>query len=472
MCLISQAKKKSLINPKHLEAGQERNKDGWGIMYPDGKRVCVARGMGDAKEFNAALALVPDNTPVAVHFRMATAGPTDLANCHPFKVLSFEEHGQDLFLMHNGPKIMPGFNGDKKRSDTLQFVEELLVPLLKGNPRLIRSKALHKMIAAAVNRDRLVFLEGCGKWHCINENEGKWEKGAWYSNTYSLWHEPVVSAYSPKGDFYGVDSATHDHTKAQVWKRNNTYGPPSPEDIQNGYWDMNAAKWIKATRAWNPVDAGFVDRGDGVYVKAPAPTLKVIASTGTAIIGNLPHVQRLLADGTADRAADHALQRELYGTSAKRVVRASRDATVASSRLLAECPEDGKACILGCKLGGICRVSEASPDNDTEQRMIAEINPCPGTGRPCAKACPDGVCDHVFPEATIAGTLSKLEQEAAAIVERKAQERKSAWEQRNLIMMQDNDIFQLVTEDPEGATDFIVDVLFGRTGKAYAGGHG
>jgi hypothetical protein len=185
MCLIAVAKKRSLIPLENLKQAHTRNKDGWGIMYAMEDRVISYRGLGDHKEFLNVWESLPD-VPIAAHFRFRTKGPTDIENCHPFKVLDAERDGQDVYVMHNGPQVARDCHGDKRRSDTLEFVQDLVAPMLRGKPRFIRTAAFRRIMENMIDSEKLVFLEGCGKWHFANYGEGEVIDSVWYSNTYSI----------------------------------------------------------------------------------------------------------------------------------------------------------------------------------------------------------------------------------------------------------------------------------------------
>lgn len=224
MCLIAKMDKRADLPEYVAKHAQERNADGWGFMFAHDGRVIAQRGMGDYAEFRAAYdATVPDDVKVAVHWRMATRGAKTVANCHPFKVLDRDAHGQDVFLMHNGPQIARKCNGDAKRSDTREFAEDWLRPMLLSRPRFLRSPTFRKWLEE-VTSERVLILEGCGKWHTFNAD--KWNKrdGVAYSNTYSLPPDPNA----PKTDYYssGTDWWNNDgwvQTESGAWRRKTPY---------------------------------------------------------------------------------------------------------------------------------------------------------------------------------------------------------------------------------------------------------
>src|SRR4029077_325115 len=103
MCLIAYAPKdKSQLPRAHLVNAYNRNDDAWGIMRPgaDGK-LFIKKDITGFQAFESHWKEVPNKTPVCVHFRFATAGSNGVEMAHPFLILTMEEHGIDLGLMHN-----------------------------------------------------------------------------------------------------------------------------------------------------------------------------------------------------------------------------------------------------------------------------------------------------------------------------------------------------------------------------------
>lgn len=241
MCLICYADNKAALPRENVSFAMKRNSDGWGFMYADPVtgRVVSQKGMGGENVFYDALASVPDNVPVAVHFRMATRGEKDASNAHPFKVLDRERDGQDVWLMHNGPQITRGCKGDKERSDTREFVECILRPMLQSRPRFLRTPTFRRVMEE-MTTERVLILEGCGKVHVFNSDAWHKKDGVLYSNTYSLpqpekpaWDQPWNRGYY--GGMYYGDSA-HDafllddgweQLKSGAWVRKGSGSIPS-----------------------------------------------------------------------------------------------------------------------------------------------------------------------------------------------------------------------------------------------------
>jgi hypothetical protein len=99
----------------------------------------------------------------------------------------------DLWLMHNGVLDHSAFPGSKKASDTMQYVAQLRA-MLQGNPKLIRNAAFRAFLERDLgNPNKIVLLEGSGRWHYLNRQQGEEIGGVWYSNRYSI--EKVYSGF-------------------------------------------------------------------------------------------------------------------------------------------------------------------------------------------------------------------------------------------------------------------------------------
>jgi hypothetical protein len=270
MCLIAVARKRSDIPAKNLKNAHTRNKDGWGIMYAHEGRVVSFRGTGDHKEFLEVWDGLPD-VPIAVHFRYRTKGPKDLENCHPFKVLDFERDGQDIFLMHNGPQVARDCEGDDKRSDTLEFTQDLVAPLLRGKPRFVRTMAFRRIMQNMIETEKLVFLEGCGKWHFANYDEGEVIEGVWYSNTYSIEEQKWWKGASKKSTETQSSPYVSDGLKSH-WSDNNIWDNGKDYAAHWGRYHSDSNRWLYpeelanlANPPFDPAACGFTRKESGVW---------------------------------------------------------------------------------------------------------------------------------------------------------------------------------------------------------------
>lgn len=174
MCVIINHTKNNSLDDEFLLRIYEKNKDGLGVMYSqDGKihvKKIIPKGPGEVLEFYKEHADIKD---CVIHFRRRTVGEISLANTHPFYV----ENG--LYYAHNGD--MP-FE-DPIRSDSKIFAEDFLRPILKNDSSLIFDNNWSNLLGNLVGvNNKLIFMNKEGKVAIINEKEGHYLHGAWFSS--------------------------------------------------------------------------------------------------------------------------------------------------------------------------------------------------------------------------------------------------------------------------------------------------
>ncbi len=175
MCVIVYKPKGQTVSATTLSDCHSANPDGIGIMYWNKGRVIAHKGL----QFDELLGELDEATDeVVVHFRIATSGDVDTANCHPFAIthdtdlLGAEEYEARAAVVHNG--IMPQWT--QKGSpwcDTALFVSHYLAHI----PRRKRGKALTK--AAQKTGSKFAMMSGNGV-----DMYGNWKEqdGVWFSN--------------------------------------------------------------------------------------------------------------------------------------------------------------------------------------------------------------------------------------------------------------------------------------------------
>lgn len=205
MCLIIRRPRDVEIPIKLLINAFSNNSDGFGYMFAENGRVQVRKFLPkNPQSIIKAYDQIKDHD-VGIHFRMATHGTTNQANCHPFQVLSVDKHGRDLWLMHNGIlSSVPQPN--LKKSDTWHFVTNWLRPVLEENPELIDDAAYQQMLAKFIGTgNKLLLLDGNGKFITINEAAGTLvDNRMWLSNLYSLDAPTSYRSYA-YGGWYGSE---------------------------------------------------------------------------------------------------------------------------------------------------------------------------------------------------------------------------------------------------------------------------
>jgi predicted glutamine amidotransferase len=187
MCQIMYMPKGSYINKRHVYTSQKNNPHGIGMMWVEGGRVKVYRGKKSYTEIIDELRK-HSRHDLILHMRYATRGSHSNINCHPFKILDYNQDGIDLYMMHNW--TLPIGLGKTLHSDSYHLAQELRRYILKHgieslyNPR--NADLLGRVIGV---NNRVIFLDSNNKVTYINKESGltlgKSVK-RWYANRYSL----------------------------------------------------------------------------------------------------------------------------------------------------------------------------------------------------------------------------------------------------------------------------------------------
>lgn len=190
MCILTMLPAGVLPNAVHLYAGAEANPDGHGYAIVAGERIIIGKGMDADKmitEFEAVRKLYPDG-PALFHSRIATAGVVNEYNVHPFYV------GGDTrtVIAHNGimPRaVQPGKSNPA--SDTRITAEKFLPQF--GSLRYRGNRKRFERWMTTANKVVLLTVDKRYKENAyiLNEDQGVWDEGIWYSNTtYLPWVMP------------------------------------------------------------------------------------------------------------------------------------------------------------------------------------------------------------------------------------------------------------------------------------------
>lgn len=187
MCVIVYKPRGISLDADTLQDCYTSNPDGLGYMYqPNGNgRVRICKGMEFGHLVDEVTALEGD---VVLHFRLATHGEVNEANCHPFAIthdhdlLGTEECEVRAAIAHNGIMHKWAMQGSEW-SDTARFVSNYLAHV----PRRKRHKAIKKEAKRSNGRFAVMSERGVNLY-------GNWiEKDkVWYSNdnweyTYPAW---------------------------------------------------------------------------------------------------------------------------------------------------------------------------------------------------------------------------------------------------------------------------------------------
>ena len=174
MCLaiLQPANKRTPID--NLHAGWISNPDGAGYAFVHEGKVVIRKGYMKLKEFLAAYntdVTAHADSPFLIHFRIRSMGGKDEFNTHPFPI----EGGA---LIHNGTLTGTGAVYHSGDSDTRIFANKF-GKHLSYDFVLAHRPDLDEALGAG---NKIALLYDDGNYHILNEQQGKWEDGVWYSN--------------------------------------------------------------------------------------------------------------------------------------------------------------------------------------------------------------------------------------------------------------------------------------------------
>lgn len=159
----------------------ENNSHGFGMAYNNpyhGKKVDTDKGYMNVeaalKAYQRMAEYAGKDNPMLLHFRAATVGTVNAANCHPFKV-------RGGAMIHNGTFFR---DARMDKSDSRHVAETMHNELTYEN--LTANK---KAFDDAFGYNRVAFLYAKGKYVIFSEDYekmagkyGQWHDGIWYSN--------------------------------------------------------------------------------------------------------------------------------------------------------------------------------------------------------------------------------------------------------------------------------------------------
>ena len=198
MCLlITQSNKSPALSDAWLEDFYSYNADGVGVMYSLDNQLIVEKILPkNAEDFIHFYRNHIQGKNCAFHLRMRTHGDTDLTNCHPYEVLNQQEHGVDMWLMHNGI-LSTGNASDTSKSDTWHYIRDYLRPMLAENPAFAFTDAFRSIIGSHIGSgNKFVLMDNAGNMSVVNQKAGVYWAGLWLSNEYA-WSASDTASQKP-----------------------------------------------------------------------------------------------------------------------------------------------------------------------------------------------------------------------------------------------------------------------------------
>lgn len=180
MCLIVHSPDGSLMPREAYDYARWTNNDGIGIMSSAGIAKFVGRKSGK-RAWRYLRRLEAEKVAYGLHFRWATHGDVNRDNCHPFTAPK-----SDAVIMHNGVLRQTAVLATKQHSDTAIFVQKYMVNAPDTEHK--KYAKFYDKLAKFIGWENkfLVFHERTNDFTIVNEDEGSWIDGLWYSNEYSL----------------------------------------------------------------------------------------------------------------------------------------------------------------------------------------------------------------------------------------------------------------------------------------------
>lgn len=165
------------VSEAKLKGGWQSNPGGAGFAYVKDKKVVIEKGFMKLQDFLDAYAVAAKKnkkSPFLIHFRIPSMGSHDSTNTHPFAFT----HGA---LIHNGTIYGTGAARGTGPSDTVKFAE-------RYGPKLTYLNVSDNkgQIDLALGYNKIVILYNDGTHQILNEGDGHWMDGVWFSNKHFL----------------------------------------------------------------------------------------------------------------------------------------------------------------------------------------------------------------------------------------------------------------------------------------------
>lgn len=216
MCIAILKPKDKILSKDILKTCCENNPDGMGFAYIDGDTMYIKKYM-KFNDFYKDYKEVETKSNMLIHFRIATHGKVEIDNCHPFWL------NHRMALIHNG--IISGYGERNTKSDTRDFIDKVIG---KISWKLMKNPSYRELISKAIGYSKLAILDITGDYWIINEKDGYWNDGVWFSN----------KSYEPKKNVtYTSYPIKENKTKqTKMW---DMYGDESYDDWWDRTWNGN-----------------------------------------------------------------------------------------------------------------------------------------------------------------------------------------------------------------------------------------
>lgn len=204
MCVIVHVNAKKSIAKETLRDCFFTNRDGWGIMWAHNDKLHMVKDKTHFDDFYDIWKDVPRDAERAIHFRIRTAGEINKANCHPFAI------NENIAMMHNG--MIDAVMLNDKMSDTYNFVENELKPIVSKWPDFMKAQAFSKLMGDVTGHSKLLFMNNKGDVLKIRENVWVERNGIYFSNSNSFRTYNYGAGYNYNRN-YSPPALNHSHNR-------------------------------------------------------------------------------------------------------------------------------------------------------------------------------------------------------------------------------------------------------------------
>ena len=218
MCIAIVKTKNGKLTEEQLRNCFKNNKDGAGIAYTKDGKLYVFKGMFKVEDFLNVYnhCLEEADGTMLIHCRISTSGNIDKDNCHPFVV------HDNCVMIHNGVLDIDVPKGSKK-NDTRIFIDKYLKPLHRN---FMFDKSIMNLVEGLIgDTNKFCFLNSNGKAVILNESEGEWVDGTWFSNESYKERKIKITKYNslgfPEEDVYELSNADKLELEHLILRLNN-----------------------------------------------------------------------------------------------------------------------------------------------------------------------------------------------------------------------------------------------------------
>jgi hypothetical protein len=187
---------------KEIEIAFQCNGDGAGIMYAINGSLHTVKPLWSPKDVAEELNYIPDEAPLAIHFRFATHGGIDDSMTHPFLLAD-----GTVGMMHNG--ILPT-DDDYQGSDTQFWVDTVFWG--RGRAFLL-SPQFRIHMESLIPGNKILLLDNRGAVSILNSDRGVFKPDGRWESTHLLSLPPPSPTYGFRQKYlpyYETDTAESD----------------------------------------------------------------------------------------------------------------------------------------------------------------------------------------------------------------------------------------------------------------------